>query len=152
MISVYRTNSENNSFLTLVRELDKELEISDGEDHCFYDQFNKLDTIKHVVLLYKDQMAVGCGAIKNFEEGKMELKRMFVLPEKRGEGLASIILQELEKWALEMSFRSCVLETGINQPEAISLYKKNGYRSIPNYGQYSGLKTSLCFEKNLINT
>lgn len=149
MISVYRTNSENNDFLTLVRELDKELEIRDGEDHSFYDQFNKLDTIKHVVLLYKDQTAVGCGAIKKFGEGKMEIKRMFVLPEKRGAGFASRILKELESWAVEMTFRSCVLETGIRQPEAISLYKKNGYRSIPNYGQYSGLKTSLCFEKNL---
>jgi GNAT superfamily N-acetyltransferase len=64
-------------------------------------------------------------------------------------GIASNILAELEKWASELSYAKCILETGKKQPEAISLYKKNGYRIIPNYGQYCEVENSLCFEKKL---
>ncbi|WP_407644578.1 hypothetical protein [Croceimicrobium hydrocarbonivorans] len=42
-----------------------------------------------------------------------------------------------------------ILETGINQPEAIRLYEKNGYQRIPNYPPYEGVETSYCFEKVL---
>ena len=79
----------------------------------------------------------------------MEVKRMYTLPEFRGQGYAAKILLELENWAKELGYKSCVLETGKRQPEAIQLYKKNGYRIIPNYGQYKGIKNSICFEKIL---
>ena len=79
----------------------------------------------------------------------MEVKRMYVPLEKRGKGIASIVLQELEKWAKELGYQKCILETGIKQPEAISLYKKNNYAIIPNYGQYAGVKDSVCFEKKI---
>ena len=42
-----------------------------------------------------------------------------------------------------------MLETGQKQPEAIALYTKSGYRIIPNYGQYVGVESSVCFEKKL---
>jgi len=77
----------------------------------------------------------------------MEVKRMFVLPNKRGKGIASIILKELEKWAIDLSFKKCLLETGKKQPEAIRLYHKNGYKIIPNFGQYQNVENSVCFEK-----
>ena len=57
------------------------------------------------------------------------------------------ILAELETWAAELSFAKCILETGKRQPEAIGLYKKNGYKLIPNYGQYAEIENSVCFEK-----
>jgi len=53
----------------------------------------------------------------------------------------------LERWAAELSYEKCILETGKKQPEAIALYKKNGYKLIPNYGQYAEIENSLCFEK-----
>ena len=74
---------------------------------------------------------------------------MFILSDSRGKGFASLILAELENWALELDFEKCILETGKMQPEAIALYRKNGYCKIPNYGQYTGVENSLCFEKNL---
>jgi GNAT superfamily N-acetyltransferase len=60
-----------------------------------------------------------------------------------------VFLKALENWAREMSYSRCVLETGIRQPDAIALYKKNSYTLIPNYGQYIGVENSLCFEKYL---
>lgn len=149
MYLVKRTTANDPAFIDLVKLLDIELEIRDGDDHPFYDQFNKLDKIKHVVVIYKDGVPLGCGAIKEFEPLSVEVKRMFVLESYRGKGLATLILTDLETWAAQLSYKFCILETGINQPEAISLYKKNGYKIISNYGQYKGVDTSICFRKVL---
>lgn len=149
MVRLIKTNSENKDFIELVKYLDSELAQRDGEDHSFFAQFNKIDKIKYVVIAYENDLPVSCGAIKEFDEYSMEVKRMFTFVEHRGKGIASIVLAELEKWAYDLSFSKCILETGIKQPEAIRLYKKNGYELIPNYGQYAGVETSRCFEKKL---
>ena len=149
MTRIIKTDAHNQDFIELVKNLDTDLAERDGEDHAYYDQFNKLDRIKHALVLYNNKKLVGCGAIKEYEPHVMEIKRMYTLPESRGKGFANIILSELEKWARELDFEKCILETGKKQPEAIQLYKKNGYNIISNYGQYSHIETSLCFEKKL---
>jgi putative acetyltransferase len=151
MISILRTSSDNSDFISLIKLLDADLAQRDGSDTLFYSQFNKLDKIKHVVVAYEDDKPVGCGAIKEFDASTMEVKRMYTLPECRGKGIATKVLTELEKWAVEMSYEKCVLETGKRQPEAIALYKKNGYKIIQNYGQYAGVENSVCFEKEVAN-
>lgn len=149
MIQLIRTDSSNTDFQNLVVALDKDLAIRDGEEHAFFAQFNKIAHIKYVVVAYQDGQAVGCGAIKEYAPGVMEVKRMFVPLEKRGNGIASLVLAELEKWAKELNYSKCILETGLKQPEAIRLYQKNQYQVIPNYGQYAEVESSICFEKIL---
>ena len=149
MINLIRTNSDDSDFRRLVALLDADLQIRDGIEHSFYAQFNKIDKIRHVVVAYLDGEAVGCGAIKEYETGAAEVKRMFVRPERRGRGVAKSILAELETWANEMDFSECVLETGLKQPEAIALYQKSGYEKIPNYGQYAGIENSVCMKKTI---
>ena len=149
MLELRRTDADNPDFIQLVKLLDADLKIRDGEDHAFYAQFNKIDHIKYVIVAYWEGRAVGCGAIKYFDEQRMEVKRMYIREDYRGRGFASRILVALEAWASELQFHSCILETGINQPEAIGLYKKRGYAIIPNYGQYRGVDTSYCFGKQL---
>jgi putative acetyltransferase len=149
MIQFIRTDSENKFFQALVRELDADLKIRDGEDHSFYSQFNKIDKIRHAIVAFDNEIPVGCGAIKEFSIDSMEVKRMYVPPSKRGTGIATAILKELENWASELKYTKCLLETGKKQPEAIELYKKNGYRIITNYGQYEHVENSVCFEKIL---
>jgi GNAT superfamily N-acetyltransferase len=149
MIRIIRTNSENSDFLGLVKLLDADLAIRDGEDHSFYAQFNKIDKIKFVVVACENEKPLGCGAIKEYGANIMEIKRMYVSPECRRRGIAAKILAELENWAGELSYARCILETGKKQPEAIAFYKKNGYTLIPNYGQYAEVENSLCFEKKL---
>jgi len=149
MIKIVRTDSEDQDFIGLVKHLDADLAERDGKDHSFYTQFNKIDKIKHVVLAYENDKPVGCGAIKEYRPNAMEIKRMYTTPESRGRGIASQVLGELEAWASELSYEKCRLETGKKQPEAIGLYKKNGYQVIPNYGQYAGIENSLCFEKEI---
>lgn len=149
MITLVRTNSENKDFILLVRQLDDYLAELDGEEHAFYTQLNKIDKLKHVVVAYENNKPVGCGAIREHSPITMEVKRMYTLPEYRGKGIATKILNELETWASELSYQKCVLETGKRQPEAIELYKKNGYRIIPSYGQYVAVENSVCFEKEI---
>lgn len=149
MIRLIRTDSGNKDFIQLVRYLDADLAEKDGEDHAFYSQFNKIDMIKHVIVAYQNNIAVSCGAIKEYDPKTMEIKRMYTLPENRGKGISSMILTELENWASEMNFEKCILETGKKQVEAIGLYKKRGYDIIPNYGQYAGIENSICFAKQL---
>jgi|SRR5690349_24870665 len=149
MVTVVRTDSANPDFISLVRSLDADLAIRDGEDHSFYSQFNKIDKIKYVIVAYEDSLPVGCGAIKAFSPEIMEVKRMYVLPDRRNAGIATAVLSALERWAGELGCSRCILETGKKQPEAIRLYQKNGYHVIQNYGQYAGVENSICFAKDL---
>ena len=148
MIAVKRTDSTNQDFVGLVQLVDADLAIRDGADHAFYDQFNKIDAIKYAVVAYENNGPVGCGAIKEMGNEVVEVKRMFVKQEERGKGIASLILLELEQWARELGVKKCLLETGNkNQPEAVALYHKQGYKIIENYGQYAGVEGSVCFQK-----
>jgi putative acetyltransferase len=149
MITCIRTNSDNKDFQKLVQALDADLRIRDGADHAFFAQFNKIDSIRNAVVAYDNETPVGCGAIKQYSEDTMEVKRMYVPPEHRGRGIASGVLKELEGWARELNYKKCILETGEKQPEAIALYHKNQYGVIPNFGQYADVPTSVCFEKLL---
>lgn len=149
MIIVIRTTSDNQDFEKLVIALDAYLAILDGEDHAFYAQFNKSSALKNAVIAYENETPVGIGAYKEYDSETVEMKRMYTLPEYRGKGIASKILSELELWATEEHYKIAVLETGILQKEAISLYQKLGYVISENYGQYIGVENSVCMKKTL---
>lgn len=148
-MQILRTTSENNDFQNLVKKLDAYLAEIDGEDHAFYDQYNKIDLLKNCIVIFEDDKPVACGAIKAIDDNTMEVKRMFTIPNHRGKGFARTVLKELEIWAKELGYEKTVLETGKKQTEAVALYKKCGYAIIPNYGQYVGIENSVCFEKIL---
>lgn len=147
MINIKRTDSTNSDFVELVKHLDADLALRDGEEHAFYHQFNKINHIKHAIVAYEGDTPLACGAMKEYAPNTVEIKRMYTLPQGRSRGIASRVLVELEDWATELSYEKCILETGKKQPEAIGLYKKSGYQFIPNYGQYAGVENSVCFEK-----
>ena len=89
---IQRTNSQDIDFIHLVKALDAYLKITDKEEHDFYNQFNGIDVLNEVVVVYKDATkkmhAVGCAAMKKFDETTVEVKRMYVLLEERGIGIA----------------------------------------------------------------
>ena len=147
MIDIKRTDETDETFLALVAELDRDLQERDGAEHGFYAQFNKPVGLDGVVVAYVDDIAAGCGAFKRYEDGTAEIKRMYVCPDRRGQRLAAAILSELETWAGEQGFDTCVLETGKRQPEAIALYTREGYELIENFGQYAGVENSVCMKK-----
>ncbi|MGJ1320723.1 GNAT family N-acetyltransferase [Sphingobacterium spiritivorum] len=147
--TIKRTDSDSLDFQKLVLELDKDLAIKNGETNTFFAQYNKIDSIQYVVVAYEADKAVGCGAIKEYRNGIMEVKRMFVPIEMRGKGIAGKILNELQIWAKELGYSKCILETGDKMIEAIGLYKKHHFKIIPNYGQYANIESSVCFEKEI---
>lgn len=150
MVSLLRTTSSNPDFTMLITLLDEELWSRYHQDMEFYDQHNKVENNQTVVVAYLDREPVGCGCLKSLDVFTAELKRMYVKPEHRGKGIAVGIVNELESWALDLSFRQIVLETGSKQPEAINLYKKAGFSIIENYPPYIGLHDSICMGKVLV--
>ncbi len=149
MIQIVRTSSDNHDFIELVKFLDAYLAEIDGDDHLFYSQLNKAAKMKYVVVAYENDKPAGCGAIREHAPGIMEVKRMYTSPASRGKGIATKVLTDLERWATELACEKCILETGKRQPEAVGLYKKSGYKLIPNYGKYTEMENSLCFEKEI---
>lgn len=150
MTQFIRTDSDNLDFQNLVALLDADLAKRDVDEHAFYAQFNKIAGIRNAIVCYVDDKAIGCGAFREYEESKAEIKRMFVLPEYRGHGIALKILNELELWAAELNYKEYILETGKKQPEAIRLYQKAGYSTIPAYGQYLNVENSVCMMKTVL--
>lgn len=149
MYILKKTNSENIDFQKLVAELDHDLAIKNGDTNDFFAQYNKIDLIQNVIVAYESDKAVGCGAMKEYEDGIMEIKRMFVPIDQRGKGIAGEILTELQVWAKELGYKKCILETGDKMIEAIGLYKKHHFKIIPNYGPYANIENSICFEKEI---
>jgi GNAT superfamily N-acetyltransferase len=150
MTSFIRTDSSNKDFQALVVLLDADLSKRDGDEHAFYAQFNKIESLKHVIVCYTGDKPTGCGAFKQYDQRTVEIKRMFVLPGYRGQGMGLHILQELELWATELNYNTCILETGKKQPEAIGLYQKAGYCITENYGQYQNIENSVCMTKSIL--
>ncbi|NEW09447.1 GNAT family N-acetyltransferase [Paenibacillus sp. SYP-B3998] len=150
MISIKRTSSENPDFCSLIELLDKDLWNRYPETQQNFIAFNVVKLDAYVIVAYEDDGAVGCGCFRVTENERIvEIKRMYVKEEKRGKGIAKSILMELEAWALEAGKIGAVLETGINNPEAISLYNKLGFEQIENYEPYVNNKESICMGKDL---
>ena len=93
--------------------------------------------------------AVGCGAIRRIEARTGEIKRMYVKPELRGNGIGRALLEALEAEAQTLDLSRLVLETGDRQPEAIALYERAGFSRIAPFGEYVESPLSVCMAKEL---
>lgn len=92
---------------------------------------------------------VGCGALVVAGDGTAEIKRMFVDPEARGLRIGKLIMDTLLTRGAELGLFAIRLETGISQPEAISLYRKAGFVEIDAFAPYRPDPLSLFMEKRL---
>lgn len=147
-MELVRTTSENPDFRKLTALFDDYLVDIDGDEKDFFASYNNVH-LDHVLVVYDNGQAVGCGAFKKFDDQTAEIKRMFVLPSQRGKGLAKFILKTIEDWASESGYNSYILETSPQLEPAIALYKKSGYGMIPNFGQYVGVENSVCMKKSI---
>jgi GNAT superfamily N-acetyltransferase len=148
MVEIKRSSSQNLEFKKLVQLLDSDLARRDGKTHSL-SQFNTITNLKYVVLAFKKDKVIGCGAISKYDFNAMEIKRMYVSPEVRGQRVGEKILSELENWSRELGSIECILFTGSKQPEASKLYRRNGYCPIEKYGRLKDIPDSLCFAKYL---
>ena len=148
-LEIVKTDSMKADFIKLIKLLDEDLEDRYGALQKQYEKHNKVDYKNDIVIIYQDNIAVACGAIKQYEIDTIELKRIFVIKQKRQQGLAKLIVHELEDLARIKGYKYALLETGIRQHEAINLYKNNGYNVIQNYGPYIENTNSICMRKTL---
>jgi GNAT superfamily N-acetyltransferase len=149
-IKVVKTTSENPDFIFLIETFDAYLWDRYPELKKEYWGNNLIEFNANVFIVYLDEKPVACGCFKKYNEESVELKRMFVLPEARGLGLAQLVIKELEAEAKNQGFEILILETLYKQTEAINLYQKTGFRIVENYEPYVGLLNSVCMSKSII--
>ena len=101
------------------------------------------------VLARTADIAVGCGAFVNHHGAYAEVKRMFVRPGFRGQRIGELILGDLERRARQAGLRVARLETGVAQPEALTLYERAGYVRRGPFGDYADDPLSVFMEKTL---
>ena len=145
---IKRTDAADADFQQLIRLLDAELRELYGQKQ---DEYTALNVVEHipVALCYRDGRPIGCAGIKDVNEQEMEVKRVFVLPEYRGQGVSKILMRDVEEWARVRGKTALILETGKKQIAAIALYQRLGYGIIENYGAYAGNDNSVCMKKRL---
>jgi len=148
-MKLLKTNSTNKDFLNLTKSLDKDLNRRYGVQEKEYNEHNQLESIETVLVGYLKNKAIACGCFKDINNQTVEVKRIYVNENNRGEGFSYVLLAELEKWANELGYSKVILEMGKGQPEALGLYSKCHYKVIDNYGPYKNLDNSICMEKIL---
>jgi GNAT superfamily N-acetyltransferase len=148
-MKLLRTTSSNPDFMQLCLNLDSELNARYGKSQSKYDEHNVIKEIQTVIVCYHSGIPIAGGCFKAMSEESIEIKRMYVKPEHRRKGVSTQVLTALERWAKEHGFVIAKLETGKGQPEAVSLYKKQGYAVTENYGPYRGLENSICMMKRI---
>ena len=148
-LNTKRSSTNDPDFIYLVSLLDNEFWVVLHEDQSMYEQYNKVSGISTAIIVYDKEKAVACGCYKEYNTTTVEIKRMFVEKNHRGNGISKLVLKELENWADENGFQYAVLETSTHFTVAKNLYQRAGYIIIPNYDQYEGLEESVCMKKKL---
>ncbi|MGV8969195.1 MAG: GNAT family N-acetyltransferase [Microbacteriaceae bacterium] len=104
--------------------------------------------IVETVLVLDDDRPIGHGALRPLGD-RLEVKRIFVTVDARGQGISRMVMDELERLAVARGIRELVLQTGERQVASVALYENIGYVSIPVFGPYVGVQYAICFEKRL---
>ena len=150
-IYISHTTSDHADFIDLCRQLDAHLnELAGGEKNCTeYVPHNHMNKTNPVWIAYQQGVPTGCAALKEISSDAAEVKRVFVHPEYRGNGIAEQPMRKLEVAGKRHGYQYFVLETGKAFTAAVSLYKKLGYSVIENYGPHVNFPASVCMKKKL---
>lgn len=145
------TNGSNQDFVALCHELDAYLNhiVGGEENRAQYIPYNSLDDIHDAFVVYDGDKAAGCVAFKRYDDETAEVKRVFIREDYRGRGISKELMELLERTAKEQGYSGLILESGEILTEAMALYRKIGYKVIPNYGQYKDMPESICMRKEL---
>jgi GNAT superfamily N-acetyltransferase len=151
-VIVRRVAWDDHASVTLRAAQRAEITIRYGTDDSEPGPAPTADDISHFLVVFDEDGAtpVACGGLRRIDDAHGEVKRMFVVPDRRGSGAATLVLRALETVAGdELGWRRLVLETGDRQPDAIRFYEREGYTRIPNFGYYADSESSLCYERVL---
>lgn len=147
-ITLERPDSED--AIALITELEAHLDpLYPSESRHGYSVEKLLNQGVAFFILRDNGVPIGCGGVQLFGTDYGEIKRMYVRPQFRGLGFARLMLEHLAEYARSNAVEILRLETGIHQHEAIGLYERVGFRSIPPFGEYRPDPLSKFYEKRI---
>ena len=111
--------------------------------------YNLSFAVEDVLLVRRNEVPAACAGLKRYSDTDAEIKRVWVEPAYRGQGIASLMMTILEDKAKAKGYRRTVLQTRELMTDAVALYTKRGYRKIENYPPYDKLEGAVCFAKEL---
>ena len=148
VISPERPDTED--AITLITELEAVLDpLYPSESRHGYSVEKLLRQGVAFFIIRSDGILVGCGGVQLFGSEYAEIKRMYIRPQFRGHGLARLMLDHLAEYSRRNGVNVLRLETGIHQHEAIGLYERAGFKSIPPFGEYKPDPLSRFYEKRI---
>jgi GNAT superfamily N-acetyltransferase len=150
MVSITPERPDSPDAVALVSELDELLiPLYPAESHHGLDVSRLVAENVAFFVLRVEGAAAGCGGVKLYGAEYGEVKRMFVRPQYRGQGLSKRMLSYLEQYTLGQGVALLRLETGIYQREAIALYERMGFAEVGPFGDYRPDPNSRFYEKRL---
>lgn len=149
-VTIAQERPDSPDAMQLIAELDAVLEPLYATESRHGYSVEKLISQGVVFFVVRvDGTPAGCGGVQLFGTDFAEVKRMYVRPEYRGQGLSKLVLNHLTEYSRQQGITVLRLETGIYQDAAIGLYTQMGFQPIPPFGDYREDPVSLCFEKIL---
>lgn len=140
---------ENQDFAMLAQKLDEYYFELVGDVHLRYAEFNKPQNMNAICVVYENDEAIACGAWKKIDDETAEIKRIYVLPQHRRKGCASMIVKAMEADAAKTGRKRFILETARTTADSASLYVSLGYEEIDYYGSPAGAENCRCFKKEI---
>ena len=149
---VEREDLRSETAATLIHALNDELSErypEEGATHFRLDPDEVTEGRGAFLVVRSAGRPVGCGAVRRLDAETAEIKRMYVVPDFRGQGIARRLLTALEAESAVLGISRLLLETGSRQPEALALYERAGFVRVPAFGEYVDSPLSVCMAKQL---
>lgn len=148
--------ASSSQHFSIAKTLFEEYAASLNVDLCFQGFDEELNTLAVqynlpkgcLVLVYENNIAIGCAAIREFERGTAELKRMYLNPCYRGKGVSKQLLQLMFDKAVELGYTAMRLDTLPQMKEAQHLYRQFGFKEIDSY-RFNPVAGTVYLEKQL---
>ena len=118
--------------------------VGGAEKRAGFVPYNLSDTISDVLIAYINGKPVGCAGLKKYSDSDVEVKRVWVEPESRGQKNASKMMNLIEGKARQMNYKRAILQTRLIMVDAVGLYERRGYTLIDNYPPYDHLEGAIC--------
>ena len=146
-MEIRKVTPESQDFRALAAELDAYYFTLVGEIQYRYAEPNRPENMNGLAVVYAEEKPIAIGAWKRVDDKTAEIKRIYVRPAYRRQGVASALIPALEDSAAEAGFAQFILETARNTDASHQLYLSLGYQIIDYYGSPAGAENCLCFYK-----
>ncbi len=148
-MQIRQVTAQSEDFRALAAQLDAYYFTLVGDIQLKYAEPNRPENMNALLVAYAGETPVACGAWKTIDAETAELKRIYVLPEYRRQGVATAMIRALEDSIVSTGRRKLILETAVDTSSSHQLYLSLGYKLRDYYGSPAGADNCLCFHKEI---